>query len=81
MSDNKLVKTIMDAALFGVVFFAVERLLKFAHDENKMAKKMLSQLKDCEKKLLQREKELSQCEEELSQCEEKLSQCEKALST
>ena len=71
MSDDKLVKTIMDAVdavLFGAVFFAVERLLKFAHDQNKMAKKMLSQLnyKVCEKNLLQREEELSQCEKAFS---------------
>ena len=71
MSDNKVVKTVVNGAiwgsLFGAAFFAVERLLKIADDQNKMIKKMLSQLEDLE--------------EELKDCEEKLSQCEKVLST
>ena len=80
MSDNKLVKTIIDAALFGTVFFAVKGLIKLAHDQNKIIEKGISLLKDCEKKLLQYEEELSQCEKELSQCKKELSQCKKELS-
>ena len=75
MSDNKLVKTIFDAALFGAVFFAVERLLKLAHDQ----KKILSQLEDCEKNLLQCKKEHLQCAKEHLQCLKELSQCEKGI--
>ena len=72
MSDNKLVKTIVNGAIFGPAFFAVERLLKLARDQNKMTKNMLSQR---EEKLLQCEEKLSQRKEELLKCEEKLSQC------
>ena len=76
MSDNKLAKTIFDAALFGTVFFAVERLLKLAHDP----KQILSQLEDCEKNLLQCKKELLRCKKEHLQCAKEHLQCLKELS-
>ena len=56
MSDNKLVKAILSGIILGTIcsaFFAVEGLLKLADDQIKLNKKLVSQLKDCEEKLLQ----------------------------
>ena len=77
MPGNKFYETIFKGVIFGsffgTAFFGVDGLLKLAHDQNKLNRKMISQLKDYEK-------ELSQCEEKLLQCEEKLSQCKEAIN-
>ena len=52
-------------SFFGIAYFTVDRIVKFADDQIKLNRKLVSQLKDCKK-------ELSQCEEKLSQCKESL---------
>ena len=66
MPANKFYETIFKGvifgSLFGTAFFAVDGLLKLAHDQNKLSRAMISQLKDYEKELSKFEEELSQCE-------------------
>ena len=64
MPDNTFYKIIFSGVIFGITYFTVDGLLKFAREKNKLAmdrSDLIAQIADCRQ-------QLSNCHESLRQC-------------